>query len=164
MIQGPHNRDVRHALRFIPGAARGARRAYAIQSAAASDLLRELSGQPGFGAASSSKAHSRSLVCAAVAARGVVGVDVEYRAPGRPMDAIAAYLMGAPAQDEAAAYRMFTFREAYFKAIGTWPDKPLLREVAAIREPTYSVTDALQVMHAAIDDDFYLTLVWRAEP
>jgi hypothetical protein len=161
VIQDPCNRDVRYALRFVPGAALGARIARPVQSAAAAALLSELRADTGFAEGPSSKTHSRALVGAAVAQGGVVGLDVEYRAPGRPYHAMAVFLMDAPAGDEAAAYRMLTFREAYFKAMGDYPTKALLRVAAEATEPNYTVEGDLHVRHADVADDFALTLVWR---
>lgn len=108
-----------------------------------------------------SKAHARALMAAAVSPSGQVGVDVEFFAPGRPIQAIAHWLMAAAARDDLAAYRVFTFSEAYFKAFGDWPARELLRDVAEATAPQYVVGDAVQVLHEPIGQDFLLTLVWR---
>lgn len=161
MIQGGCNSDVRYTLRFVLGAPRHGRLARVEQSAAATALLAELRAESGLAVGPSSKAHSRGLVGAAIAPGGVVGIDVEYRAPGRRFAEIAFYLMDAPAHDETAAYRMLTFREAYFKAVGDWPHQALLRRTAAEEASAYDIGGAMHVRHQSVDDDFYLTLVWR---
>jgi phosphopantetheinyl transferase len=132
----------------------------AQQSAAAEALLAQLRRNSGIAAGPSSKSHSRDCVAAALAEGGRIGVDVEFRAPGRPIEAIASYLMGAPAVGEAASYRVATFREAYFKAFGDWPSRALLREAAA-GAPRYRVAGEVNVLHQDVDGDFLLTLVWR---
>jgi hypothetical protein len=68
--------------------------------------------------------------------------------------------MGTRPPDEKAAYRVFTFREAYFKAFGVWPDRDLLRRAADAAEPGDWRTDNVRIRHEAIGDDFNLTLVW----
>jgi hypothetical protein len=150
------------AAEFLEGAARGTRVARAIQSAAASALLSRLRAHANMPAGPSSKAHSRAAVAAALIGSGVVGIDVEHRTPGRPIAAIVAYLMGTAPADETSAYRVFTFREAYFKAVGAWPDKTTLQAVSRACEARYVLSDGLNVLHELVCDDFVLTLVWRA--
>jgi hypothetical protein len=143
---------------FVGGERRSARVARSLQSAAAEALLQELRAQTGI-AAHSSKAHSRALAAAAVA-RARVGIDVEYRAPERRIEEIGAYLMGTPPRDASAAYRVFTFREAYFKAFGEWPDLALMHRAADAAEPGDWACGRVNVRHVPIGEDFNLTLVW----
>jgi hypothetical protein len=147
---------------FVGGEQRGARVARSLQSATAEALLQELRAQTGI-AGPSSKAHSRALAAAAVA-RARVGIDVEYRAPERRIEEIASYLMGTSPHDASAAYRVFTFREAYFKAFGDWPDKHLMREAANAAEPGEWACGLVRVRHESIGEDFNLTLVWSEAP
>lgn len=91
-----------------------------------------------------------------------MGIDVEYWAPGRPITAIARYLMGAPVRDDPAAYRVFTFREAYFKASAVWPAREVLRLVADTQPGRYRVAD-FNVLHEPIGHAFSLTLVWSGD-
>nr|HRK65580.1 hypothetical protein [Terricaulis sp.] len=62
--------------------------------------------------------------------------------------------------DEASAYRVFTYREAYFKALGAWPTIDLLREVAQAGARDFQTSDGLNVRHEPIADAFVLTLLW----
>jgi len=139
----------------------GRRLARTLQSEAAEELCAVLRRDTGIAAGPRSKSHSRAVVAAAVSRGGQVGVDVEYRAPGRPIDKIARYLSGGDVSSEDAGYRVFTFREAYFKAFGDWPEKALLRDVAGRTETRYAL-DGVQVLHETVHGDFMLTLVWRA--
>ncbi len=157
MIQAPGGPC--YAVRFITGAALGARLPRLVQSAAAEDLLGDLRRLTD-GAGASSKSHARACVAAGLAFEGPVGIDVEYRAPGRPIEAIAHYLMGTHAPDETGAYRVFTFREAYFKALGDWPARDALQIAATATADRYRIGD-LNVLHEEISPEFLLTLVWR---
>jgi hypothetical protein len=143
---------------FVGGEQRGARVARSLQSAAAEALLQELRARTGI-SKHFSKAHSRALAAAAVA-QSRVGIDVEYRAPGRRIEDIVVLLMGARPLDEEAAYRVFTFREAYFKAFGIWPDRDLLRRAADAAEPGDWRAENVRIRHEPVGDDFNLTLVW----
>jgi hypothetical protein len=127
-------------------------------------LLADLRAQTGISAGPSSKAHSRSLTAAAALSRGRIGVDVEYRAPARRIGAVAALLMGSDPEDDHAAYRVFTFRESYFKAFGDWPDRTLLRMAADAAEPGGWAAGNMSVRHEPVGDDFALTLVWTDAP
>jgi hypothetical protein len=147
----------------MTGQTRAARVPRLLQSAAAAALLADLRARTGISNGPSSKAHSRSLMAAALS-RGRIGVDVEYRAPGRRIGAVAALLMGSDPEDDHAAYRVFTFRESYFKAFGDWPGRDLLRVAASAAEPgAWSARD-MKVRHERIGDDFALTLVWTDAP
>lgn len=149
---------LRYAYRRLSADFAGARVARAQQSAAAESLLQELRAvgqRPG----ASSKAHSRTLVAAAVAPNGPVGIDVEYHAPGRRIREVARWLMGADVGDEGAAYRVFTFYEAYFKAMGVFPSAETMRSVAGA-ENDLCVLEGLNVLACVVERDFTLTLVW----
>jgi hypothetical protein len=139
----------------------GKRLARAVQSAAAEELCAVLRRDTGIADGPRSKSHSRAVVAAALARDGQVGVDVEYRSPGRPIDKIARYLSGGEVSSEDAGYRVFTFREAYFKAFGDWPETALLREVADAAGARYAL-GPVQILHEDVFGEFMLTLVWRA--
>lgn len=149
-----------YATMWAPGAHQ-ARLARALQSAAANDLLQALRARTGVPAGSASKAHARGLIAAAVSPEGVVGIDAEFFAPGRPIQAIARWLMAASARDDLAAYRVFTFREAYFKAFSNWPPRGLLRDVSERAASEYALDGDIRVLHELVSADFLLTLVWR---
>jgi len=159
MIQAPLPNGLRYDVRLLPDAARGERVSRALQSAAAADLLAELRLRTGVGEGPSSKSHSRDLVAVALAETGRVGIDAEYRAAGRPIEKIAYHLMNAAPSNVLAAYRAFTFWEAYYKAFGHFPEKPLLRAVAGSAAVTREL-DGLFVLHRSVETDFSLTLVW----
>jgi hypothetical protein len=159
MIQAALPQGLCYETQLVAGAPRGARVRHAVQSAAASDLLAALRQRAGVAEGPSSKSHSRDLVAAALAPAGRVGIDVEYRAPGRRIEQVAEHIMHAPAADADAAYRAFTFWEAYFKAFGEWPDRALLRSVAGSREQVQRV-GSVSLLHRAVETDFALTLVW----
>lgn len=161
MIQAPAPPGVHYTARLLSGMPLGARIARARQSKAAADLLEDLRRGTQLAAGPASKAHSRALAAAAVVAEGRVGVDVEYLAPERDICAVARYLMDAPAPEAAAAYRVFTFREAYFKALGHTPARPLLRLVADAGAPRFETPDGLAVLHEPVAEVFVLTLVWE---
>lgn len=159
MFQAPQLLAPLYAVKPLPGVAPGARPPRAVESAAAEALLQALMRDaPGV---AFSKAHARGFVAAAIAGEGRIGVDLEYRQPGRDIGAIAAWL-GAPARDAASAYRVFTYREAYFKALAAWPDVALLRLVEAADLPDFQTPDGLYVRHEEAAPDFVLTLVWSA--
>lgn len=158
MIQAPLPNGLRYDVRLVPGAARGARVAHALQSAEAADLLAALRQQAGVTVGPSSKSHSRDLVAVALAEAGRVGVDVEFCAPERPIEKIASHL-GAPVEDAASGYRVFTFWEAYFKAFGEWPEKALLRAISGSREPLQQA-GGMAMLHQVVEEDFAFTLVW----
>ncbi len=160
MIQAPQQPGLLYAVAALEGVSPSARPPRAAQSAAAEALLRKLRADAAEGA--SSKAHARGMAAAAFAPQGCAGVDLEYRQPGRDIGAIAAWLLDAPAPDEASAYRVFTYREAYFKALGEWPSVSLLREVAAAQAGAFRTRDGLNVRHEPAGEAFVLTLVWSA--
>jgi len=157
MIQAPLPNGLRYDVRQVAGAALGERVPRPAQSAAAADLLADLRRSAGVAGGPSSKSHSRDRVAVALAECGRVGIDIEYRAPGRPIEKIAGYLMRADAPSYEAAYRVFTFYEAYFKAIGAFPEPDLLRVVAAA---PVSEVGTVRMLHHDVEDAFALTLVW----
>lgn len=159
MIQASLVSGLRYDVRQVAGAERGERVPRLAQSAAAADLLAELRGTTGLAGGPSSKSHSRDLVAVALAETGRVGIDIEYRAPGRPIEKIAGYLMRANAPGHEAAYRVFTFYEAYFKAMGAFPEPHLLRAAALITIPLAEV-GTVRVLHHDVEGAFALTLVW----
>ena len=130
------------------------------QSAAANALLLNLRDELACAAAPSSKSHARGVVAAAMSRDGHVGVDVEYCAPGRDICAIATWLAGMDISDDESAYRLFTFREAYFKAFGKNPDRALLRDVACAPDPMMRPAHNLGVLFAPLENCFLLSLVW----
>ena len=161
MIQALSPNEPVYRAACAAGPPYGKRLARALQSVAAEELCAALRRDTGIAAGPRSKSHSRAVVAAALVRSGQVGVDVEYRAPGRPIDKIARYLSGADVGGEHAGYRVFTFREAYFKAFGDWPEKAMLREVAGVQDARYLVGDGVHVLHEDAYGDFVLTLVWR---
>lgn len=146
-----------YAVQLLDPTFPGRRLARLEQSAAAQSLLGRLAPK---GAHASSKAHARAMAAAAVAPEGRIGIDVEYRAPGRPIEAIAEFLLGAPPSTTAAAYRAFTFHEAYFKAFGAAPSAELAIAEAHIEEPLWRPSSDLSVLHIAPAPNFVFSLVW----
>jgi hypothetical protein len=163
MSPAPSPSGPRFAAALLPHRPPGARLARSAQSAAAEALLRQVRESSGIGLGASSKAHARSMAAAAVAAAGRVGVDVEFLAPGRAIGEIARFLLGEAVRDEAAAYRAFTFREAYFKAFQSLPDRALMRAVAATDASLMRLAPGIGVLHMAPAPDFVLTLVWTMD-
>jgi hypothetical protein len=161
MIQAPHPQGLHYGVQLAAGVAVGTRLPRAVQSASAADLLAELERRSGIAAGWTSKAHSRAMSAAAISREGSVGIDVEYEAPGRDIRAVGRWLLNGPVADEAAAYRVFTFREAYFKATGDWALADLLRVAAESQEPRYRTPDGFNVLHETPASGFVLTLVWR---
>jgi hypothetical protein len=159
MIQAGGPQIPHYAYSLLRRDTPGLRLPRAEQRAGAEALLNTLRIDTGCGGGAASKAHSRALVAAAVMAAGCVGVDVEFHAPGRRIEAIAHYLMEADAPDVSAAYRVFTYYEAYFKAVGEFPSPAAMRAVAWNTEPDY-VVDGMCVLHRLIENDFTLALVW----
>lgn len=164
MNQAPPPPALAYAFAPIAEAAPGNRVSRAVQSAAAEALLRALPLRVG---STASKAHARGMAAAAAAAAGRVGIDLEYMDSGRDIAGIAAWLLGgedrAEISGELTAYRVFTFREAYFKCEGRWPSRALLHEVkAATGAAPWRTPDGLTAMHELVAERFMLTLVWSA--
>lgn len=149
-----------YAVRFMAKFPRDARVPRQIQSEAAAALLAEMRSGTGLSGSPSSKAHSRSGIAVAAAPEGRIGIDIECRLPDRPIRNIARLLMNETPADDDAAWRVFTFHEAYFKAFGDMAGPERLRAVAATAAPTYRTAEGLNVLHETIDGDFALTLVW----
>lgn len=158
MIQAPRPPGLQYGIRRIAGFA-DSRVPRVQQSAAASHLLAHLRRESGLLDGPSSKAHSRAWAAAAVAGEGRVGIDIEYHTPDRPIARIAAWLMKAEAPDDTAAWRVFTFYEAYFKAMGETPSKPLMRDVAGANDARLQI-GAVSVLRTAPAPSLTLTLVW----
>jgi hypothetical protein len=158
MVQAAQSGDVLFAFRAI-GTPPGARVARGAQSAAAEALLKALRARAGDANGPVSKAHARTLAAAALAPGGRVGIDVEYRQPGRDIVSIATWLAGPRVMDEATAYRLFTFREAHFKAFGVAPDRALMLDVANARAEALRVGE-MDIRFEAIGGAFMLALVW----
>lgn len=161
MIQAPPSDEVHYSVRLLAGESPGARIVRTRQSVAAAALLAELRLAAAIPAGASSKAHTRALMAVTVAGAGRIGIDAEYFDSRRDIRAVARWLMQADAADDAAAYRVFTFREAYFKAIGEMPEPALLRDVALERSGRFELPEGLSVLQEIVADDFALTLVWE---
>lgn len=161
MIQAPHPQGLHYAVQLAAGVAVGTRLPRAVQSAAAANLLAELERSTGIRTGWTSKAHSRAMSAAALSSEASVGIDVEFEALGRDIRAVARWLLDAPVADDVAAYRVFTLREAYFKATGDWPSADILRLAAENEAPRYRTPDGFEVLHETPADSFVLTLVWR---
>lgn len=149
-----------YAVRFIAKFPRDARVPRPILSEAAASLLAELRAETGLFEGPSSRAHSRNGIAVAATPEGRIGIDIEHRLPTRPIRDIARLLMDATPTDDDAAWRVFTFHEAYFKAFGEMAGPARLRAVAGTTTPTYRTTEGLNVLHETVDGDFALTLVW----
>jgi 4'-phosphopantetheinyl transferase len=108
--------------------------------------------------------HSRDLALVAVAHGRELGVDIEYRKPGRPIDGLARRVM-TPAEHaeferiptdarEASFYRYWTAKEAFGKAIG-WGMRAI---------PHFDVAlDPLRLVATRLDhtraEDWWLTTI-----
>lgn len=117
----------------------------------------------------SSLSHSRSVVAAAIACQGRVGIDIEYMCPRRDIHAILGMFLG-PVDNTvapAALYKAWTFGEAYFKAFGELPDaESLARAVEHHADNGLYHVDrpdcpAIGIFHSEPLDNFALTLVWE---
>ncbi len=147
-----------------PGAKPAARWPRAQQSHAAAVLLADMRAQTGLAAGPCSKSHSRALAAAAVAISGSLGVDVELADPARAITALARQLLGREsALSHWDFYRLWTFREAYFKAFGAFPGEALLRcaEQAGRMQPAGYRLGCVQVHHQVIFGAFQLAAVWN---
>jgi len=159
MIQALRPAGPQYAARVI-GSPAGARLARGVQSAGAALLLGDLRAWARVQEGVVSIAHARGWVAAAVAREGRVGIDLEYCTPLRPIGEIAQWLMGSDAPNTAAAWRVFTFYEAYFKAFGEAPSRALMLAVARTQGELTRLPGALGVLHVALAADAVLTLVW----
>lgn len=149
-----------YAVRFIAKFPPHSRLPRPAQSEAANRLLADLRREGGQPDGASSKAHARTAIAVAVTPTGRIGIDIEYRAPDRPIRDIARLLMNETPADDAAAYRVFTFHEAWFKAFGEMAGAERLRAVAGLDARLHRMADGVNVLHEAINADFVLTLVW----
>jgi hypothetical protein len=136
------------------------------QSEAATRLFARLCGA-GFSPAAQSRSHSRGVVAVAAGdAMGLsLGVDIEWMAPGRPIEAIARnFLTSAPQGLKIADfYCGWTFHEAYYKAFQRIPNETLVRETVARTTDglAFQLADGTQVMQQCVAEIFRLCLVWR---
>lgn len=141
-----------------------ARRPRAAQSAAAAALLSSLRARAGLWAGPSSKSHSRAACAAAVVADGPVGIDVEFACPSRDRAGMARFLLDE-AQEPSLRdlYRLWTFREAYFKAFGAMPGARLLHHAhqAIAANPDGYHLEGFAVRHLEIAAAFQLTVIWN---
>jgi hypothetical protein len=146
-------------------AAAGARLRREVQSAAAEDLVSRIGS--GVTVTARSKSHSRTMIAVAVGdAPGLrLGIDVEWKKPDRPFEAIAGlYLDVAGASIGADAfYRAWTFGEAYFKAFQKDPGPSALRQILArsSADPVRLGADGPWVYQRPLGDDYQMTLVWQ---
>ena len=137
-----------------------------VQSSAASQLLARLTAAD-FHPTARSKSHSRGIVAGAVGniPELMLGIDIEWMAPGRPFGAIAhTFLASAPERMAAADfYRGWTFVEAYYKAFQRFPDQALVHDVIrhAIDGEVLWFRDGTGVLETRVADAFQLCLVWR---
>lgn len=149
-----------------PGACPTARHPRAQQSLAAARLLADLRARTGLDCGPSSKSHSRAISAAAIAASGQIGVDVEFACPARNLEGISQFLLGStPLPSPCDIYRLWTFREAYFKAFGAPPSPAMMedaRHACAAQLAGYCL-GAIKVPHFEIDAHFQLTLVWNGD-
>lgn len=158
MIQALRPLGLHYGLRRLAGPA-DARVPRPQQSAAAAQLLADLRADARLEAGPSSKAHSRAWAVAAIAAEGRVGIDIEYCSKDRPIAAIASWLMKEAVADAAMGWRVFTFYEAYFKAMGAAPSAALMRDAARANADQFVLAD-VTVLHAMPAGGVTMTLVW----
>lgn len=145
-----------------------ARRPHHQQSQAATALLGALRRATRIAGGPSSKSHSRAMSAGAVIGSGQVGIDVEFCCTRRNQAGLAQVLLG---EDERAGwpeiYRLWTLREAYFKAFAMFPDREMLREAHA-SWPLHAARwgqGPMQARHEmriepASGAIFHLTVVW----
>lgn len=158
MFQAPAQIETLYALHLAPAVAPGLRLPRPMQSAAAEALLTRLRAL-GADAAATSKSHSRALAAAAIGP-GRIGIDVEYHDPRRDTGKIGRFLTDAPVADAAATYRAVTFWEAYFKAVGEWPERAVIRRAAA-SAAMFEAPGGLMAFFDRPTPDFTLCLVWQ---
>lgn len=145
-----------------------ARAPHSQQSLAAEALLGALRQATRLEAGPSSKSHSRAMSAAAIVGSGQVGVDVELACTRRNRAGLAQFLLGEDGlADWPEIYRLWTLREAFFKAFGRFPDRQFLQE-AHKSWPLYAACWGQGPMRArheqridpASGAAFHLTLVW----
>lgn len=132
----------------------------------AETLLRRMVERSGRSLASS-KSHSRAAVAVAVCGMPgvVIGIDVEWIAPERPIRAMARNLLGEEAPDIALHdfYRLWTFRESYFKAFQCAPSPAMTLEFLSCSASLtiHRLGVGVNVLeHRLAADAFQLCLVW----
>jgi hypothetical protein len=166
MVQASPDTEVFFAVRLAETADPQARRYRSTQSAEATRLLVDLRSAASLFSGPQSKSHSRALSAAAVSRKGCIGVDVELIGAARDNAALSWFLIDGdhePAVER--LYRTWTFREAFYKAFGAFPDLAARRFVcrADVKDgESFRMGDA-SVLHARVADGFMLTLVWSGE-
>lgn len=125
-----------YAARLAPDCDPHGRRARRVQSGEAEALLSDLRAAAGLPQGPSSKSHARAMCAVAAAESGRVGVDVEWIGAARDLTALARFLLDSAdfGGDVEALYRVWTFREAAFKAFGVFPDLAQRRSVFLARD------------------------------
>lgn len=95
----------------------------------------------------------------------VIGIDIEWIAPERPIQAMARDLLGEEAREVTLHdfYRLWTFRESYFKAFQSMPSAAMTLEFLACSASLAIHRLGLDVNvleHRLAADAFQLCLVW----
>lgn len=157
-----------YACALAPDVLPMARRPHDQQSEAAEALLGALRRATRIAGGPSSKSHSRAMSAVALIGSGQVGVDVEFACTRRNKAGLAQFLLGEDGlAGWPAIYRLWTLREAYFKAFGIFPDRQLLQDAHA-SWPLHAARwgqGPMQARHEQRIDPasgaaFHLTLVW----
>jgi hypothetical protein len=139
----------------------------ARQSAAATRLGKGLR-DANFIPTTLSKSHSRMAVAAALgdARVSALGIDIEWIAPERRLDAVAAMIFDPVPENLAPLdfYCGWTFYEAYFKAFQRFPPGVSVSDVVAHapRDGIFRFADGTQVLHRVVAESFLLCIVWEA--
>jgi hypothetical protein len=148
-----------YAIDRLPVADPTGRVPHRDQSAAAAQLVARLGP-----ATLTSRSHSRGMITAAAGDALALGIDIEWRKPGRDFANLArAFLERAPDRMTAADfYRGWTFHEAYYKAFQRFPGEADVSAVLAAESETVTLTGGTQVLQRGVAQMFQLCLVWRA--
>lgn len=128
-----------HALTHRHG--RAVQRALAERAQAAA-----IAGLGAAPAAAMNRSHSRGIaVVAARTSAGLLGVDVEYADPSRPWSAILGRFLGREAGrvEASAGAAVWTFIEAWYKAIQDWPAPGMT--ALALEALPHTAPDGLQL-------------------
>jgi hypothetical protein len=112
------------------------------------------------------KSHSRTAIAVAMGDDHnlLLGIDIEWMAPERPVKSIARSFLGDAAAGITVAdfYRFWTFHEAFFKAFQRAPEPALALELIA-QEPKDGVQplrDGTNILQRRVAESFQLSLVW----
>jgi hypothetical protein len=148
-------------------AAAGTRLQRSVQSSAAEELMSRLTSKMAITARS--KSHSRTMI--AVAAGDApdlrLGIDIEWKKPDRPFDAIAGLFVDVAGRTIGidAFYRAWTFGEAYFKAFQRQAGAAELDQIldlpADSAGPIALGADGIWTWQRPLGDAFQMSLVWR---